>query len=209
MFSKQTLRKMSIGRNGILATMFVLSMFALPVSTFASAAATPCTCSVSLSPTKNVVGGTVNVAGTGFAPNTMITVSIGGKNIQTATSNSMGAFSTSFVIPMIPGGTYPIAATDGVKKAHAPFKVLPFTTIIRTTIKSGYVPELTGTGFAANSVVTVTISNSTGVYTLGTTTSLSQGQFTFPPTPATPGHYSLRATDATGITRAIPVIVKA
>ncbi len=210
MFSKSTLAKMHFGRNGILATIFVLSLFALPGAALSSFAATgnstSSTPAVKLSPVRFIVGGTVNVIGTGFLPNAPIALTLGGNPLPKSStmSNSTGDFKTSFVVPTLPAGYYTVKASDGTQSAKKLFRVMPFITIVRTTIKPGYMPKIDGNGFAANSVVTITANGNT----LGTATSTSQGTFVFPATPVSPGKYTVTATDASGNTRSIGVTVR-
>ena len=55
----------------------------------------------------------LTITGTGFLPNSAITVKFGDNNIASATSNATGAFTTTFKAPAVAAGTYVITVTDG------------------------------------------------------------------------------------------------
>jgi hypothetical protein len=205
MFSDLSLGRFETDRNRIFAIFFVIGMFALPGLVLTSAAATGTT-KITLSPVKFKVGGTVEVTGANFAADSPITLTIGGNALpqSSTTSNSAGGFDTSFVVPTLPAGAYNVSATDGTHTANKTFTVVPSLTTIRTTIQPGYVAEISGAGFAANSRIRLTL----GGASLGTTTSTSQGTFTFPSTAYTPGKYMLTATDGSGNSKSIEVTVK-
>jgi hypothetical protein len=216
MFSKQTFRKMSIGRNGILATMFVLSMFALPgvlVGSTASTVNITYTTTVTpkitldgLSLLRQEVGGAPTVAGVGFMPNHLITITFNGvvmNNVVTMT-NSTGGFSKSwFTVAPTPAGTYPVVAFDGVHKASAKVKIVPFVTPIGHYVAPGGSMTFLGSGFAASSLVSFKMSNGAN---LGSVTTGANGEFTYSaliPSNTPAGKYTITCTDASGNSRTI------
>ncbi|MGH2841430.1 MAG: hypothetical protein ACRDKY_11475, partial [Solirubrobacteraceae bacterium] len=67
--------------------------------------------------------GDVVAAGSGFAPNSVVTVSRDGKNLGTAFANTQGRFTARFSTPKLAAGrtqrVYKLVATDGGNSAIA------------------------------------------------------------------------------------------
>jgi len=60
-------------------------------------------------------GQTVDVVGTGFLPDTLVTVTVGGKVVGTITTDDQGSFTFPYVVPdpCVDGEQQTITATDG------------------------------------------------------------------------------------------------
>jgi len=193
--------KLSTGRKGILATIFIISMLALPgaaLTSFAVSNSPRVIASIRISPVRSEVNGFVTVTGVGFLPDKSISISLAGKTDGT-TTNSSGGFSFRFEVPPTSAGSYKVTATDGTHSASKSLRVIPFLSFgAHHYLPPGGSSTASGTGFAGNSLVTFTLSNGAKV---GSVRSTSVGGFstqvTVPAnTPA--GVYKLIATDANG-----------
>ncbi len=145
-------------------------------------AATSFSCSaapgLTLSPTQGPVGTVLAVSGTGFAPSSPITLSIGSQVVESscstdASGNFPGESGTpcTVVVPPAPTGAETLTATDPSDDlASATFTVVP-----QITLSAPYVPvgpvgtaiTVTGTGWAPGDDVQFTFDTSTGCYGLG------------------------------------------
>lgn len=169
---------------------------------------------ITIDPTSATVRDTVKVSGTGFADREYITITFDGYAVITdpipIKANHKGSFSGSFLVPSYAGvGSGEVRASDGsFNMAKAPLTILatPAGISLRpaTSLTSpGHVGmELTvdGTGFIANTMVTITYSNDDEVITVATTTADANGNFfsvpfTVPPSLA--GSHTVTATDDT------------
>ncbi len=144
----------------------------------------------------HTVGTTVTISGAGFSLSTTITVLFGGTQVATTTSNSSGGFQTTFGVPAMPAGTYTVSASDGTTTGKNAFKLVSHISANpEFSVAPGSTIVVTGTGYAANSMVTFTL----GAVTLtGTATSDSTGQFSAQvqiPSNTVKGGYSLIGTD--------------
>jgi len=128
-------------------------------------------------------GDTLSIVGTGFAPNKRITVSFGSQVVSTTpslvTTGEFGSFSADFTIPAMPAGNITITVTDGTNSATAIYalKVTADISLTTSSTSPGWVGlEVTveGTGFKANSPVSVTFDGGSAAAT-GTTN--AQGGF--------------------------------
>lgn len=111
-----------------------------------------------LSPSKGHVGATVHVVGGGFDANESVTLSYGGTTVATPSTNTMGGFTASFVVPnTLIDSIVTVQATgasSGVS-ASAPFTVLADLKITPTTGPSGTVITLTGKEYAGFSIINI------------------------------------------------------
>jgi LPXTG-motif cell wall-anchored protein len=83
-------------------------------------------------PANPAPGGTMQISGTGFPPNTPITVTVGGTTITGIVTNGSGNWTATVPVPTTPG-VYTITATDG-------------TTTTSTTVTVGGSTSGSGTG---------------------------------------------------------------
>jgi hypothetical protein len=118
-----------------------------------------------IDPTSGSSGITVTVTGTAFGASKPITIKYDGTPVATSpatvTTNSTGYFSATFKVPASIAGTYVVEASDGTNTTTANFVSTTDATISQTTTVAapghvGMELSITGTGFAANSEVTVT-----------------------------------------------------
>lgn len=85
---------------------------------------------VTVSPSSAQPGAGVQVSGSGFTPNSTISIQIGGQVAGTATgsamlANALGSFNATIVVPSaLAAGTTTLMATDGTHTATAPFTVI-------------------------------------------------------------------------------------
>lgn len=77
-----------------------------------------------------LTGNVVGVSGSGFAPNTAVTISQGGEQIGTTQSDALGSFQASYSAPDVSETkrqqSIDVSATDGVNTAAAASKVSAF-----------------------------------------------------------------------------------
>lgn len=87
----------------------------------------PSTPRIALSKTKSKFNGSVEASLSGFAPNSMVTLSWpDGTAIATASVSGAGTGWASFRTPLVPLGTYPVEARDPTGRvATAPLSVIP------------------------------------------------------------------------------------
>jgi len=148
---------------------------------------------LTLTPVKGMVGKGVTISGSGFAFSSPVTVKFGATMVATLTSSSTGTISGSFSVPQVPAGKTKVSASDGTNTATKIFTVVPHLALKPVKGIPGTTVTATGTGFGANSAITVTFnsitvitgtSNSTGAFVLA---------FTVPNDPLTT--YKVTATD--------------
>jgi hypothetical protein len=150
-----------------------------------------------------IVGTTVTVTGTNFGDSEAVTVTFDGSQVATATSSSTGSFTTTFVIPAVPAGTYPVVASDTTTSATKGFTVNPHVTSSASSVTRGQTITVTGTGFAATSTVSFTLG---GTPLSTTTTTDSTGSFSVQitiPINQAKGGQALTATDQSSDTASV------
>jgi hypothetical protein len=115
---------------------------------------------ISLSPTSGPVGTSVTVSGSGFASGAAQVCFDSNNNNQcdaaespvSVTVSASGTFTTTLTIPSVAAGTYNILGdqpTGGTAEASATFTVTTISIIVSpTTVSSGQLITITGTGFA-------------------------------------------------------------
>ena len=79
---------------------------------------------IKLGATSGKVGEKVSISGSGYISNSKITILFNNKIIATTSSDSAGSFVGSFVVPLIPTGSYAVSASDGTNKASKAFTVV-------------------------------------------------------------------------------------
>jgi hypothetical protein len=163
-------------------------------------------------------GGTVTVTGTGFVPNTPVSLTLIGQNYQSATlatvqTDGLGNLpSTSITIPTsVPGGQYTLTASSAGGTATAGVNLTIATTVVTVSASSvtpGETLTVSGSGFAPNEFVTIALSGLSNV--LATPRTDASGNLPSTtvtiPSPIDGGTYSLQALGAsTADTAGAPV----
>ena len=157
---------------------------------------------VAVSPTHAPPGDTVEVRGTGFRSKEDVTITIDGEEVATKKTDSDGSFTVNFTVPELDEGTYDIEADDGSNAVELEFTVDIGTEASISPVTSqaspGWVGQnvtMTGSGFDANS--TITISYATTPQVVATTTSDANGDFiaNFNIPPSDYGAHTLTASD--------------
>ena len=156
-------------------------------------------------PGSGPVGTLVAVTGTTFTPGQSFSLKLGASTVKTGLTDSLGNFSVSFQVPVIPRGQYAITVTTPAPDTSetAYFTVTPE---IKLTANSGRVGDqvaVSGTGFLASSMVTLLLDNASG----GTVTADSSGSFsnailTVPA--STKGQHSITGRDSSGNSPGVP-----
>ncbi len=153
--------------------------------------------SISISPTSGVVGDEVAVSGTGFRASRSVTVTFDDVSVATSTTDANGSFGVSFIVPGSVKGTHEIEASDATYRASADFDVLIVAALSTTSGYVGNEVTVSGTGFAANRTITITLA---GVQ-VGTTTTDAKGSFSgsfLVPSHAS-GTYNVKISDGVNI----------
>lgn len=159
--------------------------------------------SLSATPTSGPAGTSVTVSGSGFDNNSSVTTTLGTTvvTLSGGTGVSGSLSNKTFTVPPLPAGTYLLTVTDsgsGNKTAATTFTV---TTSLSASPSSGSVgasATLTGSGFAANAALTVTLGAVHPTITSGGTTSSSGAVSTIFTVPSSsPGSYALLVSDGT------------
>ena len=139
--------------------------------------------SVTLSPTSGQTGSLVNVTGYGFAASQPVSVTFAGSTVVTIPDNvntdALGSFTASITVPggQTAGGKIVNASDANSNSAIATFAITPSMSLSPTSGDVGSTVMVSGSGFAANSVLTVKFAGST-VSISGTTSTDSTGSFT-------------------------------
>ena len=114
---------------------------------------------VERSPDKGKVGTTVSVTGWGFHPGSA-TVYFGGEQVRTATVNSIGTITSSFVVGSpdpVPFAPYDVVVTDAqnASASGGNFQVLPSITASKTSVVIDETITINGKGFEAGEEIWV------------------------------------------------------
>jgi hypothetical protein len=172
---------------------------------------------ITLKPTQDVVGYTVEVNGTGFGYGTgnnyriAIDFDHGGSGLVTVVAvgagvraDATGSFITTFTVPDLPDGPYVVRAYDAatpLSSATATFTIGPRITLSSNSGPSGLVVTVNGRGFTANSIASITIggiSVKTGVSVSSTGTFTTTIIIPTFDTPFTAGNRNIVAIDNSG-----------
>ena len=143
-------------------------------------------------------GATATVSGNNFLPSTTVTVTFRGDVVGTATTNSSGGFTLTFVVQHAPAGTFFISATDGTNTIAKSFTVSAFITVSPNVAAPGAMVTVNGTGFAQNAPITLTL-GTTSITVTPTTNNYGSFQMLVQiPTSMAKGGYSMTAADNAG-----------
>ena len=165
---------------------------------------------LSPAPSSGPVGTKVLFTGTGFADDSVVTVSYPSGTACVGTANPLGTFSCSFIVPALIGGSHQFTALNSTDKLTAETS-FALTSQLTATPPSGPVGTnvaFDGTGYAATSAVTVswsggtvcsttTAANGTFACALFTIPSTSKGTHTFTGTDAADNSATTTFTVAT------------
>lgn len=118
--------------------------------------------SISLSPSTGKVGDTVTITGDGFANGSAVSTTFGGSPVTTSPAapspNASGHFTATFVIPASIKGDHTVESTDAAMNAGSATETTTQNMAIDPANgPSGELVQLTGSGFAGTSAVTLTL----------------------------------------------------
>jgi hypothetical protein len=158
---------------------------------------------LTISPTSGKVGDEVTVSGTGFGKSKDVTITFGNTDVATdETTSNKGSFEATFNVPSVGPGTYDVTAEDGSNnEASAEFRITTNISISPVTSQTspghvGTPVTISGTGFKANSDITITYTSEPVVFHI---TSGADGSFSYtfavPPSPG--GAHTITASDGT------------
>jgi len=157
---------------------------------------------ITLSPVRAIDGGSVTVSGAGFSHSSVVMVSFDGKKIYQTTTSSTGTFAFTYQVPMTTlAGVHTFLAKDIAHSTSQTFTTISKITLSRTTGTVGQTVKVKGTGFAANSPLTLTFNGAPIPGQPAISTNSTGGfspSFSVPSQPA--GTYTVKATDSRGDT---------
>lgn len=129
--------------------------------------------SIRLVPSSGPIGAEVDISGTGFGANKVVTIRFSEKHVRTGATDANGSFTDSFVVPQNEGGNYQVSASDGVASVNAIFTI---TTSVRIEPNTGHVGTLitvNGTGFTGavtiqydGEIVAATAADANGAFSI-------------------------------------------
>jgi len=160
---------------------------------------------------------TVTVKGSGFQSVSLITLIFNETEVTPwppPATDFLGSFETSFHVPSMPNGTYPVTADDGTNNASELFTVIPKITLAPETSGSlGTFVMVMGTGFAPSVNVTIQF-DTIDVTNYGGIVTWSDGSFGIMGSPVIffvpdvpNGTHQVNATDETGNSATAPFTV--
>ncbi len=161
--------------------------------------------SITLSPSAGPPGSAVTVTGSGFGNNTSVTILVDNAVQANATADASGTFSIPVTMPPTSSnGNHIITANDGVSSTEATFTVtLPQLTLSPDNGIAGTSVTVSGTGFSANSAVTVKFATITLATTPESITTTPSGTFSATvtiPTGIAASVYNISVADTSGRT---------
>ena len=114
---------------------------------------------ITLTPTRGSLGAQVFVSGDGFATGQSgMSVRFGAQQVNTVSADSLGSFTTGFTVPARSAGSYPVSIGTASPQS---FIITSFLRIGTTDGPPGTEVTLTGSGFGANSTVSITFDSKT------------------------------------------------
>jgi len=175
-----------------------------PSYTSTALATTPFTVTarqITISPSSGYVGSTVTVSGSGFDPNSSVTIYFDTTAVHTVTTTATGTFSgATFSVPESYRGTHAVKGGDASGDSPGvSFTVLQKITVTPTSGAVSDTITVRGTGFAANSGITLYFDNTS--VSAGTTVTNANGSFTnniFVIPLSSRGGHTIKARDASG-----------
>ena len=111
--------------------------------------------SITISSTEGGVGTGVTISGTGFIADGDITITLADEDIAISKSDENGSFSDNFIVPALVKGKYRIKISDGSNNDYIDFSIKSGTTLNPIQGNVGTELTITGSGFTANSPVTI------------------------------------------------------
>jgi len=144
------------------------------------------------------VGTLVSVSGSGFSANTTYTTRFASSIVSTGTMSGSGQCVSQFAVPASPRGQYPITVTTSSDNSNmVNFMVTPKITLSSTSGRSGSQVQVSGSGFQANSSVTVLFDSTVAIHVLANISgSFPNSAITVPA--VSEGEHVITGSDAAG-----------
>lgn len=151
---------------------------------------------INLSASRGIPGEGITVTGTGFGPSKNVTLSFDGTETNWAISNAVGGVTTSFTVPSIAYGAYPVSAMDNVTNAALPktFTIGAVVTISPTQGPAGTIVTINGKGFIHSTTNTLLAILIGGVTPKNLTTMRTAADGTFTGTFIVPSSLAVQST---------------
>jgi hypothetical protein len=161
------------------------------------------TSKLALSADTGSAGDTISVLGTGFGAGKIVTFTYNGAALpSSASSDANGTVTYQFTVPETAAGAIELRASDGTNVVAVNFTATAKASVSTSTSQSspgnvGMDFTVSGTGFKANTNITITFESTPVV--VATTTSNASGSFTvtFKIPAAVAGSHTIKATDGT------------
>ncbi|MFC1968371.1 IPT/TIG domain-containing protein [Chloroflexota bacterium] len=116
---------------------------------------------ITVPPTSVTVGPGVSAAGAGFPAGSSISITYDGSQVATSAADSLGSFAATFTVPPSVKGEHTVGASSGTDKTEATITVVPGLSLSLAEGHVGATVDIAGTGFAANSSITVAYDGAT------------------------------------------------
>jgi hypothetical protein len=149
--------------------------------------------------TSGMIGDSVTVNGTGFGDEVDVTVTFGGDEVATGSTDEDGNFSITFKVPAMPAGTHDVEVEDEDNNSGtAEFTIDAATFSLGTTMGNiGTEITISGTGFKPNTKVTITYASEPIVVATPTTDASGSFAATFKAPASQHGNHIITASDGT------------
>jgi hypothetical protein len=151
---------------------------------------------MTIDPDSGAAGTKVTISGTGFGYKSDVTISIDNDEVETGETDKYGSFEITFTVPILEPGTYDVEAEDDDNNSEeAEFTIATSAGINSTEGNIGTELTVSGTGFVAGGIVTVSYDGTQ----VATATADANGAFsgTFPVPESKHGEHTIIATDGT------------
>jgi hypothetical protein len=154
--------------------------------------------SMSIDRTSGVSGDSVDISGTGFRASKTITITLGDLAVDTTpssiTTDDYGSFSGTLIVPVVVSDVYPVEVSDGSNQSITDFTLAAGAEINKMTGHVGTEITVSGTGFTADSTVSITYDDEEVASTTVNSNGTLEATFEIPPSKH--GSHTIVASDS-------------
>lgn len=142
------------------------------------------------------VGELLTSSGTGFSPNSAVSVQLGPKEVARPKTNEFGSFEVTFNVPDLKPSTYDVRAVDEDNHTHrVKFTITAGVSLDKTEGAVGSMLTATGHGFAPNKIVSITYDADPVAQTTADNNGTFSCSFSVPVSPS--GSHQITISDST------------